>query len=70
MMGARVMLTLVISQVLLARMPAECVHILCNFVTDPEKHISIKRERWRLTVLFAIPTAVALLQCTGILGCM
>jgi hypothetical protein len=31
------MLTLVISQVLLARMPAECVHILCNFVTYPEE---------------------------------
>jgi hypothetical protein len=31
--------------------------------------ISIDRERWRLTVLFAMPTAVALSQWTGVLGC-
>ncbi len=30
------MLALVISQILFARMPAEGIHILCGFVTDPE----------------------------------
>ncbi len=32
-------------------------------------HISTDKERCLLMVLFAIPTAVALLQWTGVLGC-
>jgi hypothetical protein len=69
MVGPCVMLTLVINQIFLSRVPAEFVHILDTLVTYPEKCISIEQERCRLTVLFAMPTAEELLQCTGILGC-
>ncbi len=34
----------------------------------PKYFISIERDRWRLIVLFAMPTVVALLQCTGVLS--
>ena len=36
-MGTRMMLALVISQVLLAWVPAEYAHILCHLVTYPEE---------------------------------
>jgi hypothetical protein len=37
MMGTRMMLALVISQVLLAWVPAEYIHIFCHLVTDLEE---------------------------------
>jgi hypothetical protein len=42
----------------------------CAILSQTQKYrISIDRDRWRLTVLFAMPTAVALSQWTGVLGC-
>jgi hypothetical protein len=37
MMCARVMFALVIRKILLTRVPVKCVHILCTFITNPEK---------------------------------
>jgi hypothetical protein len=62
-------LALVICKILLAWVPAEVVHLLRNFVTYSEKRISMERDCCRLIELFAMPTAVALLHCTGIFGC-
>ena len=42
----------------------------CATLSHTQKYrISIDRERWHLTVLFAMPTAVALSQWIGVLGC-
>jgi len=42
----------------------------CASFSHVQKYlISIARDRCRLMVLFAIPTAVALSQCAGIFGC-
>jgi len=57
-------LVLIISKILLPGVPLDIVCILCNFITHPKiLHF------WHLTVLFAMPTAVALLQWIGVLGC-
>jgi hypothetical protein len=43
------------------------LYISCAHLSLIQKNlISIERDRWRLTKLFAIPTAVALSQCTGV----
>jgi hypothetical protein len=42
----------------------------CATLSHIQKYrISIDRERWRLMVLFAMPTAMALSQWIGVLGC-
>ena len=42
----------------------------CATASATQKNlISIDRNCWRLTVLFAIPTAVELSQCMGVGGC-
>ncbi len=70
MMRTCVMFALIIRKILLSWMPVKCVHFLRTFVSNPEKkRISIERDHCRLTVLFAMPTAVAL-KCTGVLGCI
>jgi hypothetical protein len=44
-------------------------NFLCSTVSATQKNrISIKRDHCRLTVLFAMPTAVELSQCTGVGG--
>ena len=46
------------------------LYISCATLSPTQKNlISIDRERCRLTVLLAIPTAIALSQWTGVLGC-
>ena len=45
-------------------------HSVHLFLQVQKYLISIARDRCRLMVLFAMPTAVRLLQCTGILGCL
>jgi hypothetical protein len=54
--------TLVISKIFFSRVPFDIVHILGNLITHPKYLISIERDPCRLTVLFTMPTAVALLQ--------
>jgi hypothetical protein len=45
-------------------------YTFCASFSHVQKYlISIARDRCRLMVLVAIPTAVALSQCTGIFGC-
>ena len=45
--------------------------MFCASLFPTQKNrISIDLDRCRFTVLLAIPTAVALLQCTGVRGCM
>ena len=61
-------LALVVSKILLPRVPFNFVDILCLFVTYPKYLISIDRDCCRLMVLFAMPTVVELLQCTGVRG--
>jgi hypothetical protein len=44
-------------------------NVPCSTVSATQKkHISIDRDRCRLAVLFAMPTAVELLQCIGVGG--
>jgi hypothetical protein len=64
-----VVFTLVIGQVLLTWVPSEFVHFLCNFISHPEKSHIHGLQPLPFIVLLAIPTAVALLQCTGVWGC-
>ncbi len=41
----------------------------CATLSPTQKYlISIERDCWRLIVLFAMPTVVALSQCTGVRG--
>jgi hypothetical protein len=65
--GLLQMLALVISQIFYSGVPFEIIHILGHFVFYPKNLISIDLDHWRLTILFAMPTAVALLQWTGVL---
>jgi hypothetical protein len=45
------------------------VNSFCVTLSPTQKYlISIERNHWRLIVLFAMPTVVALLQCTGVRG--
>ncbi len=45
--------------------------MFCAYLFPTQKNlISIDLDRCRFTVLFAIPTAVALLQWTGVRGCV
>jgi hypothetical protein len=60
------MLALVICKIFHSGMPFEILHILGHFVLYPNNLISIYLDRWHLTVLFAMPTAIALLQWTGV----
>jgi hypothetical protein len=67
--GPVVVLALVVCKIFLARVPTYIIHTLCYFVTNPKKNlISINRDHCLLTVLIAIPTAIALSQCTGVFG--
>jgi hypothetical protein len=66
--GPHVMLALAISKIFHSGVQCEFVHILGHFVSYPKNLVSIDLERWRLTVLFAMPAAIALLQCAGDLG--
>ena len=59
-MSTGVVLALVVHEILHSGVPLKWKHFLC--------FISIARDLWRLMVLFAMPTAVALSQCIGILG--
>jgi hypothetical protein len=68
MMGAYVVLALVVSKILLPKVPHNFVDILCFLVTDPKISLSIDRDLCRLMVLFAMPTVVALSKCTGVRG--
>ncbi len=68
-MWHNVMFALVICQVLLTWVPFEFVHFLCNFISYPKNLTSMDCNHCLFIVLFTIPTAVALLQCTGICGC-
>ena len=68
-MSPGMVFALIIGKIFLTGVPFDIVGILGNLITDPKYLISIDRDRWRLTVLFAMPTAVALLQWTGVLGC-
>ncbi len=41
----------------------------CATLSPTQKYlVSTERNRWRLIVLFAMPTVVALSQCTGVRG--
>ena len=62
------MLALIVSKVLLPGVPFNFVDILGFLVTYPKYLISIDRDLCRLMVLFAMPTVVALSQCTGVRG--
>jgi hypothetical protein len=45
-------------------------YIFCEILSPTQKNlISIEQERCPLIELFAVPTAVTLLQCTGVFGC-
>jgi hypothetical protein len=57
------------ANVVFALVPLEVIHLLGNFIPNPENLISIDCECCLLIVLFAMPTAVALLQWTGFFGC-
>jgi hypothetical protein len=68
MMCAKMVFALVVSKIFFpwvvfdVKLP--CFHCIHN----PENLISIDLDCWCLTVLFAMPTAVELLQLTGIGG--
>ncbi len=49
--------------------PFNIVRTMCNLSHTKKYLISIECKCCLLTVLFAIPTAIALLQCTCVLGC-
>ena len=68
--GTNVVLTLVVSKVFFPRIVFYFEFPLFNCICNPKKLISIDPERCRLMVLFAIPIAVELLQCTivGVVG--
>jgi len=58
----------VVGQVFLAKVPCDVEVSEGDLVCDAEKCISTARDRCFLTVSFAIPTAVMLLQWTGVGG--
>ena len=60
--------TLIICKVFHPGVPFKRIHLLGSFSQVQKYFISIARDRCLLMVLFAMPTAVALSQCTGILG--
>jgi hypothetical protein len=62
------MLALIISKIFHSGVPFMIANILGHFVFYPKNLISIDLNHWHLTVLFAMPTAIALLQWTGVLG--
>ena len=65
LMCPRVMFTLVIRKVFLKE------YTFCASFSHVQKYrIFIAHNLWRLTVLFAMPTAVGLSQCAGIFGCL
>jgi hypothetical protein len=68
MVGPLVMLALVISKIFHSEVPFEIVHVLGHFVSYPKNLISIYLDQC-LTELFVMPTAIALSQWTGVLGC-
>ncbi len=70
MMRTCMMLALVIHQMFLSWVPAECVHSWATLSLIQKKRISIVCKRCCLTALFAVHTVVVLLQCTGVLDCL
>ena len=63
-----VVFTLVVGKILFAGVPLDIIHILGHLICHPKIFISIDRESCLLTVLFAMPTAVALSQWMGVFG--
>ena len=66
--SARVVLALIVSKVLFSWKVLDVVFSLLDSICNPKNLISMAHERWRLTVLLAMPTAVELSQLTGIGG--
>ena len=66
---ACVVLTSIIGKVLFARKVFDVEFPMFDSICNPKNLISMAREHCRLTVLFAMPTAVELSQFTGIAGC-
>ncbi len=66
-----VVFTLVVCQVFLPRVVFNIIRILgwATLSQTPKYLISIDHKCCLLSVLFAMSTAVALLQCTSVLGC-
>ena len=64
-----VVLALVICHVFLSGVPAYIMYLLFHLITNPKNLISIARDHCLFTVLLAIPTAIALSQCTGVFEC-
>ena len=67
-MSTGVVFALVVREMLQSGVPLKWKHFLCIFSHVHKYFISIAHDLWRLMVLFAMPTAVALSQCIGILG--
>jgi hypothetical protein len=67
--STNVVLTLVVPKVFLPWVVSDVKLLLCDSICNPKKIISIERDLSCLTVLFAIPTVVKLLQWIGIGGC-
>jgi len=66
-MGGYVVLALVVGKILLPWVPFN--FISCASLSPTQKYlIPIDQDRCRLTVLFTMPTVVALSQCTGVRG--
>jgi hypothetical protein len=61
-------LTLVVLKVLLPRVVFMSIFFCSTASATQKKCISIEQDLCCLTVLFAMPTAVELLQCTGVGG--
>ncbi len=61
--------TLVVRKIFFPWVVFDVKFLLLHSICNPEKQISINRDCWHLMVLFAIPTAVKLLQCIGVGGC-
>jgi len=58
----------IIGKIFLARVPCNVKIAPINLIGNPKKFFSIARDRCRLTVLFAMETAVLLSQWTGVAG--
>ena len=66
----RMVFGVVVTQILEPGMPFYVEFFLRTTWSVIQKYrISIKRDRWRLTMLLAIPAAVELLQWIGVGGC-
>ncbi len=58
----------IIRKILLAGMPRNAKIAPVNLIGNPKKIFSIAQDHCRLTVLFAMDTAVLLSQWTGVAG--